>query len=281
MNDILKEIADNSASYTKNDLVIADFISKNPDTCAIMTIQELAKELDVSESSIVRFSKKQGFHGYQNLKKVLQNRLQNALSVSSRIREACQGDDSQRSYQASFIELQTGYIRQLQDVVDTDMFRYFAEKIAGCRTLFLYDDGGASSSPGNTLQFWFERFGVSVTRIIPSGHRLFDKIYHNSPEDILVAFCFTKDNPSLTNLLEYCRSVGVETLLISDYSNGRTVSSADHVLLLERGPLELFHSMSIPVLFSESLVLSVAKLKGEGTLHSLKELEDLRQKYNV
>ncbi len=77
-----------------------------------------------------------------------------------------------------------------------------------------------------------------------------------------MAFCFTKDNPDLSKLLEYCKAAGIHSLVVADYTQGYTLSLADTVLTLERGPLELFHSMSVPVLFCESVVLSFVKEKG-------------------
>lgn len=50
------------------DKKIADFLMNNPRAVLSMFITELAKRCDTSEAAIVRFSKKMGFSGYQQLK---------------------------------------------------------------------------------------------------------------------------------------------------------------------------------------------------------------------
>lgn len=50
------------------DKKIADFLMNNPRAVLSMFITELARQCDTSEAAIVRFSKKMGFSGYQQLK---------------------------------------------------------------------------------------------------------------------------------------------------------------------------------------------------------------------
>ncbi|MDD6995483.1 MAG: MurR/RpiR family transcriptional regulator [Candidatus Borkfalkiaceae bacterium] len=50
------------------DKKIADFLMNNPRAVLSMFITEFAKRCDTSEAAIVRFSKKMGFSGYQQLK---------------------------------------------------------------------------------------------------------------------------------------------------------------------------------------------------------------------
>ena len=66
-----KTILNIKAKYNtlgNTDKKIADFLMNNPRAVLSMFITELAKRCDTSEAAIVRFAKKMGFSGYQQLK---------------------------------------------------------------------------------------------------------------------------------------------------------------------------------------------------------------------
>jgi len=279
LTNLLTQIAEARIGFSKNDEIIANHIVSNPEQCAMLTIQQLSALTGVSDASIVRFAKRIGLSGYQELRAELRARLSDSLSATRRIEKSAASGDSTPNYLSDFIGLQIGYINQLTRVVASAEFQQLVSYISNARALYLYEDGGASMSPGNTLQFWLSRFGLQVIRITPSGHRLFDQIVHHKPSDMLVGFCFGKDNPDLSNLLEYTNQRHILSYLITDYPHGYTASLCANHIVLERGPLEIFHSMSVPVLFCESIALSIAHLKGPITSQVLRELDELRKKH--
>ena len=58
MKNILHQIESKYQDFTKSEKKIADFILKSPHLIIKMSVQDLAKEIDTSTASIVRFSKK-------------------------------------------------------------------------------------------------------------------------------------------------------------------------------------------------------------------------------
>lgn len=281
MENILTLISQKQDELSRTEKVIARFILQNPEQSAMLTISRLAKLTDVGEATIVRFSKKFGFNGYQGLKGALRQRFSDALTASSRFEKFCIQDEAGVAFVQNFIELQKGYIQKVEQVISSQNFKNFCNLIHGSNTIYLFEDGGASASPGNTLEFWLTRFGFDIKRTESSGHRIFDQIINHSDNDILLGFCFGKDNSDLIKLHSYCRKEGIPILLITDYPEGHTASLADHILVLERGPLEIFHSMSVPVLVSEAIALLVAKNQGSSVYQTLKRLDELRKEYHV
>ena len=68
MNKIILDIKIHYNSFSKTEKKVADFLLENPDGILPMYITELAQQCDTSEATIVRFAKKLGFDGYQQLK---------------------------------------------------------------------------------------------------------------------------------------------------------------------------------------------------------------------
>ena len=62
-------------TYTKTDIRIYKYIVSNVDKIQYMTIRELAKELEVSTSTILRFLNKNNFDGYSEFKDALKRKI--------------------------------------------------------------------------------------------------------------------------------------------------------------------------------------------------------------
>ena len=61
------------SNLNSTDMIIWKYIYNNKNKCRNMTINELAKNCNVSRTTILRFSKKLSLDGYSELKAVLKN----------------------------------------------------------------------------------------------------------------------------------------------------------------------------------------------------------------
>ena len=279
--NILQLIESHEKSFSKTERILSQYIRSNPEQMAMLSISDLAKASDVGEATVIRFAKKLGFSGYAEMKKLFKERLSASFSISSRFYNCVFQDRETMDFIDRFIDQQKGYIEATKKVIASDSFRRICSLINEAHSLFLFEDGGASKSPGNTLEFWLTRFGIDVRRIDQLGHRIFDRIVQHREGDVFLAFCFGKDNSDLIRLLNYCRKEGIPSVVITDYVDGRASSAADHVLELQRGPLEIFHSMAVPVLVAESISLFLSKLRKDIAYGNLRELDEIRKQYDI
>lgn len=69
----MKELRDtiNNAQLTKTQKMIAKFILDNTADACFMTSTEIASKLEVSESSVIRFSRSLGYDGFMDFQKNL------------------------------------------------------------------------------------------------------------------------------------------------------------------------------------------------------------------
>lgn len=76
-------------TYTETDMLIYKYIISNTDKLPYMTIRELAKELHLSTSTILRFLAKNGCESYSGFKESLKKETdsQNALPPMEDLRE--------------------------------------------------------------------------------------------------------------------------------------------------------------------------------------------------
>jgi DNA-binding MurR/RpiR family transcriptional regulator len=84
----MKELQEviNHAKLTKTQKIIAEFVLDHSSEACFMTSTNIAMELGVSDSSVIRFSRSLGFSGFMDFQKSLQRGYQDkVLSISSAI----------------------------------------------------------------------------------------------------------------------------------------------------------------------------------------------------
>jgi len=80
--NLLTKISSYFPSLTKSEQKIAQYVLANPNEIEKISIQELAKKAKVGESTIIRFTKKIGFKGYQEFKIELAKNQLKETSIS-------------------------------------------------------------------------------------------------------------------------------------------------------------------------------------------------------
>ena len=83
--DIISNIQDNAAGFSKGQRSIARYITENYDKAAFMTAGRLGKTVGVSESTVVRFATELGYDGYPGMRKAMQEMVRSRLTSVQRI----------------------------------------------------------------------------------------------------------------------------------------------------------------------------------------------------
>ncbi len=273
-SSIVERISENKDAFSKTEREIAEFLVSHLNESVIMTSQELAEKTSSSEATIIRFSKRLGYSGYQELKNSLKKMVAEKFSPSRRMELFYLKNDENNFNR--FIDLQISYINEIKQ----KDFSQAASMISKARRIYLFTPGGATDAPYSTFMFWMTRFGLDVRSVPGSGHRIFDSLAFAGDDDLFFAFNFGKENRELIKLLAFCQEKKTPSILVTDFTVGVSADKAGHVIEVRRGPLEFFHSMSIPVLFTECLALEVAKHRGD-VFMNMKKLEELRERFDV
>ncbi|MDN5352220.1 MAG: hypothetical protein PWQ12_1140, partial [Clostridiales bacterium] len=82
--DLLGRIRQQYLTLSKSHKKIADYILQNYDKVAFMTAATLGKNVDISESTVVRFAGSLGYEGYPELQRELQETIKTKLTTVQR-----------------------------------------------------------------------------------------------------------------------------------------------------------------------------------------------------
>ena len=273
-------ISEKFPSLTKSEKRIANFLRKNQEESAFLPAGEIAKRLNLSEATLVRFARTLGFPSYPAMRSVLQENFRRRVTHSSRIRGRL---DDLREAGDIFDRLavtEIDYLSQALDSIDRTAMKAAVELFNHHKRIFVFGLG-PSISLVDLMEIRLRRFGKEVVPLTSSGREVIESLLMLHPDDLLFVICFFDQNPTLNLVLEYGGEIGCSIIMLTDTLDTVLNQKADITLAARRGPVGEFHSLVVPMTVINALLLSVAGEDQDRVMSSLDKLDTLRARLNT
>lgn len=274
-SDFAQLISGQYNSLTKSEKIIANFLRKNQEECAFLSAGEIARRLELSEATLVRFARSLGFNSYPAMRAVLQESFRQRVTHSTRLRGRLDEMQQNGGIFERLTVTEIDYLTQAMESIDRTAMERAVELIRGHEKIFVYGLG-PSISLVDLMEIRLQRFGKEVVPLKYSGRELIDSLLVMKPTDLVFVICFFDQNPSLRLLLEYSRQVGSTIIMLTDTLETILGDKADVILSARRGPVGEFHSLVVPMTVINALLLSVASKEQENIMLLLDRLDSLR-----
>lgn len=260
-------------AYTQAEHAIIDFISSNPTEFLVMSIQQLAARLGVSEATVSRFARHAGFRDFKELKSAVAS---STLGPAEKIAASIEGGTS--SSAAAFLKGQQGYLDITAQRLDSGAFRRAARALADAELVLIHGKGAAVAC-AELLRFRLSRFGKHVEMLPAGGSELFEGLVHTHRESTLVTFGFSRLPAESRIAIEHARTVGATSVLFTSRALREADAHADIELVAYRGEPREYHSMTSAIALVDALVVAVAAHLGGAATDELERLRALKRRY--
>ena len=276
--DFNQIITDCYTNLTKSEKRIANYLRKHQEECAFLSVGELAKKLDLSEATMVRFARSLGFESYPDMRKLLQANYRNRVTHSTRLRSRLgdlreTGDVFER-----LVVTDIDYLTQALETVDRSELDRAVEMIRSHKRVFVYGVG-PSVTLVDLIELRLTRFGWQVVPMRTAGREILESLLLMTADDLLFTICFFDVSPTLHLVLDYANEAGAKVVMLTDTLGPIVGSKANVVLEARRGPMAEFHSLVVPMTIINSLLLSVANDE-KSAMENLDRLDQLRDRLN-
>src|SRR5512142_1330490 len=230
--DFGQVIGDHYSELTKSERHIADYLRKNQEEAAFLSVGELAQRLDLSEATLVRFARSLGFDSYPAMREVLQENFRRRVTHSARLRsrldELREAGDIFERLVASEID----YLTQSLESVNRDALHEAVRLLQNRRRVFLFGLG-PSVSLVELMQLRLERFGRQVVPLTTAGREFLEPLLTMSGDDLLVVICFFDVTPALRLILDYAHELQCPVIMLTD-TLGSIIGDQSDVVLSAR-----------------------------------------------
>jgi DNA-binding MurR/RpiR family transcriptional regulator len=269
-------ISEQFNNFTKSEKRIANFLRKNQEESAFLSAGEIARRLDLSEATLVRFARTMGFSSYPAMRTVLQQNFRQRVTHSARLRgrldEMREGGDVFERTTATEID----YLTQALESIDRKAMNKAVKLMHSHQRIFVFGLG-PSISLVDLMEIRLHRFGKHVIPLKTAGREMLEPLLLLGKNDLLFVICFFDQNPALNLVLDYGKKVGCSIIMLTDTLDVLLGDKADVMLAARRGPVGEFHSLVVPMTVINALLLSIAGEEQETIMPTLDKLDSLRE----
>lgn len=216
MSSILR-IKNLMEAFTPSEKKLADYIIDNLDTVSNLSASELANYAETSPASVIRFSRKLGYEGFQELKiSVAKDVALNNVN-EEKVYEAVTVNDSINDIIHKISMQNIHAIEDTIKLLDEESVGNAIETMRSAKHIYLYGVG-ASALVAKDLQYKLVRIDVPVSMYMDSHTQLASAV-NIKENEVAIGISHSGKTLEIYKALEMAKQTGAKTISITKYGN--------------------------------------------------------------
>lgn len=200
---------------------IADYVIKNAQSIISLSISELALRCGSGDATVVRFSRRLGFSGYQELKL----RLAAEISSSSAIDSAIEKTDSCYEIFRKRINDISISLKNTESVIDVEQLEKAAKCIMNARRIVIFGLGN-SAAVAMDAAHKFLRLGLDAQAVC-DNHLQAIVASHLDEHTVAIGVSHSGSSRDIVDALQLAKNRNATTVCITNYGNSPILSVSD------------------------------------------------------
>ncbi|WP_298831355.1 MurR/RpiR family transcriptional regulator [uncultured Planococcus sp.] len=211
--------------FSEKEKKIADYVLNDPKNIIHLTINQIADELGLAESTIFRFCQRIGFKGFQAFKISL------AAEVVAPLKDIHEKIEEGDSISAVTEKVFRSNIKTLEDtlqIVDTKAMEQATEKLLKARKIDFYGNGGSAMVAMDGYHK-FVRLGLHVSMNLDSHMQLMAASQLQS-DDVAIVISHSGSTTDVLDVLRVLKEKGVTIICVTNFAKSPLSKESDIAL---------------------------------------------------
>ncbi len=279
-NVIAKRTKD--VKLTKAQLKIAEYFIQNPERVGISSSMEVAREIGVSDASIIRFARAIGYEGFTELKNDIYNTMAkqatggvNSLSLTERLEHSdirCGEDDAM----ADFCHLTEYSLERTFQLNSSQQFESVVSMLMNAQHRYLVGFRGCAGTVAH-FAYVLRPLMEHVFCITEEGPGCVSQMQDIDEGDCMVLFALSRYYKIDLKMAKLAKDRGARLCVITNSPLSPLKELADEVLLVETKLMSYFNSVASINLVSEYLAARLVQLRADHYRQRAEERDALTQ----
>jgi len=273
-------VSGKSPELTPTQRKVLDFILKQPEHAVFLTATDLARNLNVSDTSIVRLAQALGYSGYPHLKKRLREYVQPKITTVDRLGETVERVESVGDVLADVLSRELNNLKITLEETDPEIFARFVDEIHSAKRIFIIALR-STHCLGVFMSSALRFLGREVVPLIPGTGEMWDQLRDLGPGDVLIGFSFPRYTKVTVQVMDYAKDQEARVLAITDGELSPLNRSAHFSLSVPYGIESYIESFTSALSLVNALVTALAFQSRADTLQILAEMESVWEREGV
>ncbi|SBV96480.1 putative SIS domain protein [uncultured delta proteobacterium] len=274
------------AKLTKLEKTIAEYVLRNIGEVSFMTVAELAKALDVSDTSIIRATRAMGYAGFSDFQRSIQQELRqkmqdldNPMSPKGRFLSKSARRDKE-NLTAQGLSLVMGHLNAVMENNSREKLEKTIDILVGSRQKFICGYRGSAA----VLYF----FGQKLRQFLPMVHTLItgdsemiERLADISSKDCLFVCSFPRYNHMVMQASDMARRAGAKVIALTDKVTSPLARNTEISLLAGVDFPGFCNSYVAPLFICDLLLLLLSEKINMESNGKADLIEEYVQKLNI
>ncbi len=256
---------------------VAEYVLTHPEEVMHMSISEAARDMEVGESTVIRFCRALGYKGYQEFKLRL---AQDLVEPVEFIHENISFSDSTADLAQKVFQTNIQAVANTMKALDPEMIEVASKALAQARKIDIYGVG-YSSFTALDAKLKFVRLGLSADSY-GDAHLQAMAAAALGRADVAIGISHSGSTKDVVDALAAARKAGAATISITNFSPSPITRVSDLVLLTAspESPLggEVLTSRIAQLCVLDVLSVALAVTLGEACLELIKKTSEAVKK---
>jgi DNA-binding MurR/RpiR family transcriptional regulator len=279
--DVMEELRRRYDRLTQSQKRIAEYIVEHSQTVAFSTVDQMAAQLDVNPSTIVRFTYRLGLNGFPDLQERMRELVRGQLSrTGDPINEnQVAGHLEGTSFGASLSHDWQNLHRTISGLDANAMGR--AVNIL-TRARRVYVVAGFSTFPvAQYCALILDRLRSEVSLLASNDAFATPRLVEMKPEDCVIAFTFPRYASATHRIVMWAKENKAKVIAVTDSPISAVGQVADVVLLAASAGTGMQNSLVAPMAVANALLNGVAAAKGTSALERYSRHDRLMNRWDA
>ncbi len=266
-------------NLSKKHKIVADFVLNNYDKAAFMTAKKISEAVNISESTVVRFSKKIGYEGFPEFQEDLRDSIKRILTTKQKLYSKVDMSTFEDSIKSSF-EYDINSIKKTMSNIDFDALKKAVDTIMSSKSVYIL---GLRSSKvlADYFSFYLNFFHENVKSINHGASDIIDQLINLKEGDMLICISFPRYSNQILEYAKIINDKGIKLLALTDSIDSPIVEFSTHFLLADYSIDSFIDSHVSPMSLINAIVMAIAQQNQDLVNSKFQKLEDIWLKYNV
>lgn len=221
MESVSYKIRSNYKEMGPAEKKIADYIIDNLNEIMATSISELAEKCGCGDATVVRFSRRLGYEGFQALKIAIAGDLGSASAISSEINKS----DSCYEIFSKRINDIAVTLQNTEAVLDAESLERAAEIIMKAKRIVVFGLGNSAAIAADAAHK-FLRLGLNA-QYCTDNHLQAIIASHIDRQSVAIAISHSGSSKDIVEALQLSKIGGATTIAITNYGSSPIVDAAD------------------------------------------------------
>jgi RpiR family transcriptional regulator, carbohydrate utilization regulator len=208
--------------FSGKELMIADYILDHPEKIVHGTINQIADDLGVADSTVFRFCKRIGFKGYQAMKIALATEI---VEPMQDIHENILEEDNEKMVAEKIFRSNMKTLEDTLRIIDERTFKEAVQAILGARRVEFFGSGGSNVIALDAYHKLI-RTGITVNAQTDTHMQIMSATQLTS-EDCAVFISHTGATKDIIHIVNVVKDNGVKTIGITNFAKSPLSQKVD------------------------------------------------------